>query len=213
MKQKCNTCKIEKNLSEYHKDKNRKLGVGRRCKSCSKEYRKLNKVKYDLLATKNRAKNKEKYKEYSKNYYRNNKEYFSTYNKNYRQSNQEKLKKYREKRKSLTNKQFKERRESDPLFKLKGTLRNRIYTMFKFKDWEKNKHTEEILGAPYEDVKEHIENTFQKGMTWENHGEWHIDHKIPLDSAQTEEDLYKLCHYTNLQALWAFDNISKGAII
>ena len=49
-------------------------------------------------------------------------------------------------------------------------------------------------------------------MTWENHGHggWHIDHIIPLDSALSEEELYKLCHYTNLQPLWAKDNIRKG---
>ena len=92
MKQKCNTCKVKKDLTEYHKDKNRKLGVGGRCKSCSKEYRKLNKEKCILFAIKDRQKNKEKYKEYSKNYYKNNKEYFSKYNKNYRENNQEKLK-------------------------------------------------------------------------------------------------------------------------
>lgn len=50
-------------------------------------------------------------------------------------------------------------------------------------------------------------------MTWENRGEWHIDHIIPLASASTEEELLALCHYTNLQPLWAFDNLSKGAKI
>mgnify|MGYP002132731409 FL=1 len=48
-------------------------------------------------------------------------------------------------------------------------------------------------------------------MTWDNYGDWHIDHIIPLNSAQTEEDLYKLCHYSNLQPLWALDNLKKGS--
>ena len=47
-------------------------------------------------------------------------------------------------------------------------------------------------------------------MNWDNHGEWHIDHIIPLSSANTEEELIKLCHYTNLQPLWAEDNLSKS---
>ena len=47
-------------------------------------------------------------------------------------------------------------------------------------------------------------------MSWENHGKWHIDHIIPLSTANTEEDILNLCHYTNLQPLWAEDNIKKS---
>jgi hypothetical protein len=48
-------------------------------------------------------------------------------------------------------------------------------------------------------------------MTWSNMGEWHIDHIKPLATAKTEKDVYELNHYTNLQPLWAKDNLSKGA--
>jgi hypothetical protein len=47
-------------------------------------------------------------------------------------------------------------------------------------------------------------------MNWSNRKEWHIDHIIPLSSAKTEEELLKLFHYTNLQPLWANDNIKKS---
>jgi hypothetical protein len=49
-------------------------------------------------------------------------------------------------------------------------------------------------------------------MNWDNYSfrGWHIDHIIPLTSAKNEEELIKLCHYTNLQPLWAKDNLSKG---
>jgi hypothetical protein len=50
-------------------------------------------------------------------------------------------------------------------------------------------------------------------MTWENHGVhgWHIDHIIPLSSAKDDiELLKKLCHYTNLQPLWAEENRIKS---
>jgi len=56
----------------------------------------------------------------------------------------------------------------------------------------------------------YIEKQFTKGMSWKNHGEWHIDHIIPLSSAKTEKELYELCHYTNLQPLWKTDNLSKN---
>ena len=50
-------------------------------------------------------------------------------------------------------------------------------------------------------------------MTLENHGEWHLDHIIPLAIAKTEEEIIKLNHYTNFQPLWAIDNLKKGAKI
>jgi len=64
-----------------------------------------------------------------------------------------------------------------------------------------------------EQLKEHLEKQFDENMTWDNYGEWHIDHIIPLSSANTEEEMYKLCHYTNLQPLWAIDNIIKANTI
>ena len=67
-----------------------------------------------------------------------------------------------------------------------------------------------MLGADYETAFNHIESRFKDGMTWDNQGEWHIDHIVPLASATTEEELIKLCHYTNLQPLWAEDNLKKG---
>ena len=50
-------------------------------------------------------------------------------------------------------------------------------------------------------------------MSWENRNEWHVDHIIPLCSAKTQEELYNLCHYTNLQPLWVKDNLTKGSKI
>lgn len=86
--------------------------------------------------------------------------------------------------------------------------------------YKKSERTEYLLGCTIKEAITYIESTFKEGMSWENHGKcgngincndvWHIDHKIPLNSTETEEDLIKLCHYTNLQALWATDNIRKN---
>ena len=111
--------------------------------------------------------------------------------------------------KDIRNSRRRERRKTDPLFKMREALRNRTIRAFKRKSWYKD-GSEKMLGANWGIVHKHIESTFMKDMNWGNHGEWHIDHIIPLDSANTKKELIKLCHYTNLQALWAVDNIRKG---
>ena len=77
----------------------------------------------------------------------------------------------------------------------------------------KKSKTQEILGIDWIGLKEHFERQFTKGMNWENRDRWHIDHIIPLATAQSEDDIIRLNHYTNLQPLWAADNLSKGSKI
>ena len=76
----------------------------------------------------------------------------------------------------------------------------------------KSKKSIELLGCSPVELKIYLENQFKDGMSWDNYGfyTWHIDHVIPLSSAKTEEEVYKLCHYTNLQPLWAIDNLKKN---
>jgi len=74
----------------------------------------------------------------------------------------------------------------------------------------KKSRSYEILGCSFDYFKNHIESKFTDGMTWENRSKWHIDHIIPISSAKTEAEILKLNHYTNLQPLWAADNIRKG---
>ena len=82
----------------------------------------------------------------------------------------------------------------------------------------KKEGSEKLLGASYTLVMSHIESLFIEGMSWENYGRcvegdcysyWHIDHKISLNTASTKEEMETLCHYTNLQPLWAIDNLQK----
>jgi hypothetical protein len=101
--------------------------------------------------------------------------------------------------------------KEDPLYVMTRRLRNRLYYAMLKKFWKKNTKFFQYIGCTLEELKAHIESLFQPGMTWDNRSEWHLDHKIPLVSAKTEEELYKLCHYTNIQPLWGADNLSKGA--
>jgi hypothetical protein len=74
----------------------------------------------------------------------------------------------------------------------------------------KNNSTVKMLKYSALELKNHITSLFTEGMSWDNYGEWHIDHIIPLSSSKTEEEIYKLIHYTNLQPLWAKDNLIKS---
>lgn len=119
--------------------------------------------------------------------------------------------KYLKNNKEKYNEYYRKRRASDPIFKLSQNLRNLTYQAFIKNGWSKNTKTANILGAEYKFTKTYIESMFVDGMNWGNYGEWHIDHIKPLSSARCKEELIKLCHYTNLQPLWASDNLSKGS--
>ena len=209
----CTKCKIEKEVTEFSKQKKTKDGLTYACKPCRKEYDETNKERIKEYRKEYYKNNKEREKEY----YKNNKEYFKEYRENnkeyfkeYREKNKERAKEYKKNNKKRRNELRRERRKVDPLFKMTGNLRTRTSLAFKNKGYSKNTKTQEMLGVDWEVCKAHIERQFIKGMKWSNQGEWHIDHIIPLASAKTEEGLRKLCHYSNLQPLWAEDNLIKS---
>lgn len=92
---------------------------------------------------------------------------------------------------------------------LKAKLRCRITAAMKRLGHHKTCGTVDILGCSITDFREHIQKQFSPGMNWNNHGLWHIDHIIPLGSAKTPDEFFVLCHHTNLQPLWASDNMKK----
>ena len=228
----CKKCKEEKELSEFNKSKKGKNGLRSYCKNCQKEYRENNKEYFKEYHKEYYENNKEKLKENNKEYYENNIEYYKEWrenNKEWRENNKEYFKEYYENNKEKLNKKNKEWRENnrekrkeyykeyqknrmqiDTLFKLRCIIRSLISTSIKNKGYTKRSQTYNILGCTYEEFKIHLENQFTKGMSWENQGEWHLDHIYPVSLAKDEEELYKLNHYTNFQPLWAEDNIRKG---
>lgn len=102
------------------------------------------------------------------------------------------------------------RMSRDPVARLANSLRGLIRMSIKARGYSKNSKTEQILGCDWLTVKTHLESKFTDGMSWGNRNLWHIDHIVPLSSARTEEELIKLCHHSNLQPLWASDNIRKS---
>ena len=200
---KCTKCKEEKKLTEFSKSKTKKDGLGYRCKSCIKKYYQANKERVKEICKEYYQANKERIKESSKKYYQANKENIKENNKEYQKANKERINHHKKEYR-------RERRKTDPLFKMRCNLRKRTWAAFKSKYWQKNNTTKDLLGCTFEEAKQHIEKQFTKGMNWNNYGKWHIDHIIPLASAKNEQEICNLCHYTNLQPLWAEDNIKKG---
>ena len=119
---------------------------------------------------------------------------------------------YREKARSYYPKYSKNRKLNDINYKISGYLRSRLLASLK----KQNKTGSAVrdLGCSIEFLKQYLESKFKPGMTWSNHGKWHIDHIIPLSAFDLtiRKELLKACHYTNLQPLWAYENILKGGI-
>ena len=233
----CIKCGVEKEFCEFHKNSSSKDGYKNTCVVCFKkyykEYKKANHTKIneskkntyiknrdyylekshnyrseniDKIRQFDRLRSREKYeekKEYYKQYVENNQEKIREFKKKYELNNKEKLKEIRKQRSAIRSK-------IDVLFYLRNRMRGRLYQFIKVRNITKTNRTFDIVGCTPEYLKEHLEKQFVNGMSWENRDEWHIDHIIPLSSANSEEELYKLCHYTNLQPLWAEENIKKS---
>jgi len=98
-----------------------------------------------------------------------------------------------------------------PIRLLKRRIRDLIIKSIAFHGIRKNQKAAAILGCTYDAFRSHIEAQFTKGMSWEKMGEIHLDHIIPISSAKTEEDVYRLNHYSNFRPLWGVENQKKGA--
>lgn len=95
-------------------------------------------------------------------------------------------------------------------FKIRNNLRRRVAHALKGES--KSAHTMELIGCSIEFLKEYIANKFTEGMSWDNYGEWHLDHIRPCSSFDLSDPIQqKECFcYKNLQPLWAIDNLKKA---
>ena len=103
------------------------------------------------------------------------------------------------------------RRASSLNHRLRCVIRERLTKLVR----NRREASKLLLGCSVTDLIKHLESKFILGMTWENYGRtgWHIDHIKPLAGfdLSNPEQLKQACHYTNLQPLWASDNLRKGA--
>lgn len=225
----CYKCKKEKELSEYHLDRRKKDGLSINCKECRRgisiEYIKDNKERIYKGNRDFYEKNKEhimkKHAEYRENnkdkikkYYLDNKEVISENKREYYLNNKEKIREDRNNNKERRNRNRRNRRLNDPLYVLTERIRNSIICSISNIGCKKNKKSEDILGCSFLEFRSYIESKFESWMTWENYGKyngelnfgWDIDHIIPTSSVLTEEDAYRINHYTNLQPLCSYTN-------
>ena len=204
------------------KDKTEFPKTGAKCKACRKLYwiqygikhkdeiiarRKIwEEVNSDIIKEKSRIKrqkNKEIIQEYHREYYQQNKERLIKQSNTYYKHNQEKVQ-------MRHSKYYRMKIHSDINFKLAAKLRNRLNDALN----GKRKYISAVkdLGCTVDELRIYLESKFQPGMTWDNYGKWHVDHIMPISSFDLSdpEQQKAVCHYTNLQPLWAIDNLKKG---
>lgn len=136
-----------------------------------------------------------------------NREHLFEYHKKWRTENVDKWRK--------TKRDYeKNRKASDPLYKLISNFRTAIYQVLKENNVEKNKSYFDILGYTPEELIIHLEKQFKDGMTWDNYGIWHVDHKQPITSFDIQEmgdeEFMKCWSLDNLQPMWGEENIRKS---
>jgi len=136
-----------------------------------------------------------------------NKEYLSRYLKEYREKNIDKIRK--------TKRDYQQHlRDTDPTYKLISYFRTAIYQVLKESNVEKNKHYFDVLKYTPEQLINHLEVQFTEGMTWDNYGEWHVDHIRPISSFNISEmgdsNFMECWCLDNLQPMWGEENIRKS---
>lgn len=221
----CTICGEVKPYSEFHRRADSVDGHCCWCKPCKSERKR---AAYSVTAERDRArvaayrsahpekvaaakraaylKKHEQYKANGRAAYRRDPESKKKYQAEYRRNNLLAVN-------AATARYKRERLRSDPLFRAQYSMRARVFLAFRKKGLPQRGRTREILGCEWDELKTHMESRFTEGMSWDNYGSWHVDHIIPLSSATSEAELVRLCHFTNLQPLWAADNIRKGARI
>jgi len=202
----CPVCNIEKDQSQFQKQKGGKNGLRALCTLCKRQARKnyyqQNKEKELKLNKRWVNKNKEKVQRFRLDYRKRPK--YKAYQKKYRTE-------HRKERAAYQSKLEKE----NISYRIASRLRHRLYTALKANKTSKSYSVMYLLGCDMNIFKEYLSDKFKEGMSWENYGAWHIDHIKPcalFDLTDIQEQK-KCFHYSNLQPLWAEENLHKNTKI
>lgn len=205
----CNRCRVVKPLLAFDLHTGGRGGLCAVCHVCTLQaHRDYNQKNYERI----RETNARRYAE--------NKASMDARNREYCLANAERIKsngkKWRAENRSYLNNQkrewAKEQRRTNPGFRALDACRRRLRRAIASQKGVKVVKTQDLLGCSTDFLKFWLELQFRPNMTWHNHGLWHIDHKQPCASFDlTDIAQQKLCfHYSNLQPLWAQENIAKG---
>jgi predicted transcriptional regulator len=150
---------------------------------------------------------KERLKKNHKKWAEQNKEHLTKYLKEYRENNVDKIR-------QIKRDYERNRKARDPLYKLISNFRTAIYTVLKESNVDKYGHYFDILQYTPEQLISHLENKFTDKMSWDNYGDWHVDHKLPITyfniSEMGDEEFMRCWSLDNLQPMWGIENIRKS---
>lgn len=212
MTKQCSKCGKIKNIDEFYLSKRYTDGHISQCKDCkrktSRTWKKNNPKKVKANWRKWAEDNVNKLKEKSRIRYYNDPEKARNRVRQWRKNNPDKRK--------AQKKRWKNKRlQRDPNFKLRRRVSSIIQLRLKNRSSSKNgRSTFDFLPYTLGELKQHLENQFQPDMTWQNYGQWHIDHIKPDSSfsyTSVEDKEFQECWaLKNLQPLWAKDNLKKS---
>jgi hypothetical protein len=207
---KCNKCGIQKSIEKFNKSYIEKDGLQTYCRNCQKIYRVIHKKQIAIR----KKKYDETHKKETHEYYLKNKLKFAKrikiYRKNHIKEREEYLQKYKKRIAQKANKYKKIRFKTNINYRILITLRTRLHIALK--NNSKFYTTKRLIGCSIKFLKQYLEKQFKQGMSWSNYGKWHIDHIQPCASFDLSKlsEQRKCFHYTNLQPLWAEENLRKG---
>lgn len=211
----CKQCGEEKNISEFSKKYKTKVGIQKYqpvCRTCVSEYGK----EY-------RPKHHDKIIEYSKTYYKENREQLLENKKEYHIKNREVIlenhriyrqdTEHKEQAKEYRKNYFKNHKDKVYAYRKRNphiiAWRNILYRSLRYLGKEKENHTDTEIGYTAIELRNHLTSLFREGMSWDNFGEWEIDHIKPLTAFNIDALPSEVNALSNLQPLWKEENIAK----